>query len=75
MIHIGNLLAFYVFHLGHNLVRNWRKTTLEITLSRSFDIPDIYARDYKDQERSLLHDTDDSKYVIDNWEHHRLGES
>ncbi|CAF1532431.1 unnamed protein product [Adineta ricciae] len=71
-VHTGIFLALYVLHLGHNLVRNRRKTTPEFTLSCSFDISDIYARDYRDQERLLLHDTNDPKYVIDNSEHLNL---
>ncbi|CAF4101667.1 unnamed protein product [Rotaria sordida] len=54
-----------IIHLGHNLVQYRRKMTPPLPQSSSFFIPESYTKDYHNNTRLLLHDSDDSKFQID----------
>ncbi|CAF2982191.1 unnamed protein product [Rotaria sp. Silwood2] len=54
-----------IINLGHNLVQNRRKMTPPLPQSSSFFIPESYTKDYHNNTRLLLHDSDDSKFQID----------
>ncbi|CAF1405696.1 unnamed protein product, partial [Rotaria sordida] len=54
-----------IIHLGHNLIQYRRKMTPSLPQSSSFFIPESYTKDYHNNTRLLLHDSDDSKFQID----------
>jgi hypothetical protein len=54
-----------VFFEGYNLVQNRRIMTPLLPQSSSFFILESYTKDYHNNTRLLLHDSDDPKFQID----------
>lgn len=54
-----------MFLLGHSLGNARRNMLPPIPQSSSFTIPEIYAKDYLNRDRLLLHDNTDPKFQSD----------
>ncbi len=54
-----------MFLLGHNLQRNRRNLMPPLPQTCSFNIPDVYKKDYLNLDRLLLHDSCDPQFQID----------
>ncbi|CAF2895701.1 unnamed protein product [Rotaria sp. Silwood2] len=66
---VNSLICFlFMFLSGHNLIHNRWKMNPHLLSSSSFFIPDIYTKDYHNNARLLLHDSDDPKFQINQLE-------